>query len=213
MLTAPSTSSVQAGFAAASKLRLNITTEFKTGDQLMGTSLLQRFIMNPYGLTRLAWGILGVVLIMWDLVVIPLTVFTLGPWERFVDAMSVVTFCYWALDLPGTFLVGVDVDGTLEMRPMPIAQAYLRSWFFPDLTILIIDIVLFIMTAMAVDSGAQALQTASLAGGEWPNKCATCQSFLQFRKLDQPQLIASLRSLQEKVDKDLVIAKERHLVP
>ena len=73
--------------------------------------------------------------------------------------------------LPGTFLVGVDVDGTLEMRPGPIAREflgqvkdalqsqdlidfalllrlrYLKSWFFPDLLILIIDIVLFIMTS------------------------------------------------------------------
>lgn len=33
--------------------------------------------------------------------VIPLTVFDLGSFERFVDVMSVVTFIYWALDLPG----------------------------------------------------------------------------------------------------------------
>eukprot|EP00438_Fugacium_kawagutii_P015584 Skav229717 [mRNA] locus=scaffold49:261492:275306:- [translate_table: standard] len=93
--------------------------------------------------------------------VIPLTVFNLGSFESFVDIMSVVTFIYWALDLPGvkdqhgsvlegsvdtrvlevtphvpwqmdchtsfvclsgTFLVGVDVDGTLDMRPGPIAK-------------------------------------------------------------------------------------------
>lgn len=33
--------------------------------------------------------------------VIPLTVFNLGSFENFVDVMSVVTFIYWALDLPG----------------------------------------------------------------------------------------------------------------
>lgn len=29
------------------------------------------------------------------------------------------------LDLSGTFLVGVDVDGTLDMRPGPIAKKHL----------------------------------------------------------------------------------------
>lgn len=156
-------SAQQAGFAAASKLRLNITTDFKTGDQMLGTSLLQRFVMNPYGATRLAWGVLGVAMIFWDLVVIPLTVFNLGRFEAFVDIMSVVTFIYWAIDLPGTFLVGVDVDGTLDMRPGPIAKKYLTGWFFPDFLILLIDIVLFIMTAVASDASTpQALRTASL---------------------------------------------------
>lgn len=156
-------STQQASFAAASKLRLHITSDFKTGDQMLGTSLLQNFIMNPYGTTRLAWGVLGVMMIFWDLVVIPLTVFDLGSFERFVDVMSVVTFIYWALDLPGTFLVGVDVDGTLDMRPGPIAKKYLSGWFIPDLLILMIDIVLFIMTSVASENSTpQALRTASL---------------------------------------------------
>lgn len=74
----------------------------------------------------------------------------------------------------GTFLVGVDVDGTLDMRPGPIAKKYLglnfgpetgekcrdaqraesdiffrylSGWFIPDLLILMIDIVLFILTS------------------------------------------------------------------
>jgi hypothetical protein len=36
-----------------------------------------------------------------QLKVIPLTVFNLGRFEAFVDIMSVVTFIYWAIDLPG----------------------------------------------------------------------------------------------------------------
>ena len=70
--------------------------------------------------------------------------------------------------------MGVDVDGTLDMRPGPIAKKYLglnfapdwqvrsdvvqraqpdtflrylSGWFIPDLLILMIDIVLFIMTS------------------------------------------------------------------
>ena len=75
--------------------------------------------------------------------VIPLTVFELGRFETAVDWMGYVTFCYWLLDLPGSplihrshgcvfllpgfcagsFLVGSDMEGTLEMRPGPIASA------------------------------------------------------------------------------------------
>ncbi len=83
----------------------------------------------------------------------------------------------------GTFLVGVDVDGTLDMRPGPIAKKYLglnfgpcwpvrsdvaqpdtflrylSGWFIPDLLILMIDIVLFILTSQL------ALQFRLFAGG------------------------------------------------
>ncbi|CAJ1363214.1 unnamed protein product [Effrenium voratum] len=92
----------QAGFAAASKLRLNISSVLKTGDSLLDNdACFQRYIMNPYGSKRLAWGILGVILILWDLVVIPLTVFKLGQVSNFLDIMSIITFAYWLLDLPG----------------------------------------------------------------------------------------------------------------
>ena len=42
--------------------------------------------------------------------------------------------------LPGTFLVGVDVDGTLDMRPGPIAKKHLGgraslSWGKPVKTV------------------------------------------------------------------------------
>ncbi|CAE7030657.1 Kcnh2 [Symbiodinium natans] len=114
----------QAGFAAASNLRLNISTALKTGDRRTDdSSCLQPYIMNPYGSKRLAWGVLGVVMILWDLVVIPLTVFELGQFEGAVDGMGYMTFCYWLLDLAGSFLVGSDMEGTLEMRPGPIASA------------------------------------------------------------------------------------------
>ncbi|CAJ1383774.1 unnamed protein product [Effrenium voratum] len=153
----------QAGFAAASKLRLNISSVLKTGDSLLDNdACFQRYIMNPYGSKRLAWGILGVILILWDLVVIPLTVFKLGQVSNFLDIMSIITFAYWLLDLPGTFLVGVDLDGTLDMRPRSVAMQYFKTWFFPDLVILLLDVVLFIVTAMASDNTPQALQTASL---------------------------------------------------
>ncbi|CAJ1330576.1 unnamed protein product, partial [Effrenium voratum] len=39
---------------------------------------------------------------------------------------------------------------------------YFKTWFFPDLVILLLDVVLFIVTAMASDNTPQALQTASL---------------------------------------------------
>eukprot|EP00439_Symbiodinium_sp_Y106_P080098 s234_g18.t2 len=157
----------QAGFAAASNLRLNISTALKTGDRRMdASSCLQPYIMNPYGAKRLGWGLLGVVMILWDLVVIPLTVFELGGFEGVVDVMGYITFSYWFLDLAGSFLVGSDMEGTLEMRPGPIAVGYLRTWFFPDLLIIILDVVLFIVTSMASESdGAEAAETFRIARG------------------------------------------------
>lgn len=157
----------QAGFAAASNLRLNISTALKTGDRRTdASSCLQPYIMNPYGTKRLGWGLLGVVMILWDLVVIPLTVFELGGFEGVVDAMGYMTFSYWFLDLAGSFLVGSDMEGTLEMRPGPIAVGYLRTWFFPDLLIIILDVVLFIVTSMASESdGAEAAETFRIARG------------------------------------------------
>ncbi|CAJ1344659.1 unnamed protein product [Effrenium voratum] len=64
------------------------------------------------------------------------------------DAMSIAIFCYWLLDVPATFLTGYDSGGILEMRFRVVARNYLKGWLSVDVTILMLDILIFVVLGL-----------------------------------------------------------------
>jgi hypothetical protein len=54
-------------------------------------------------------------------------------------AMAWVTTCWWTIDICISFMTGVHVDGVVEMRLWRIARRYIRSWFVPDVSIVLMD--------------------------------------------------------------------------
>lgn len=128
-----STNSQDSSFVAPRKpTRLHT----KVARSLLG--LWQAKVSRPSSQRRLIWDIFGMALIVYDVIVIPLSAFDL-PQNLFVLLMAWVCTVYWTLDIPFSFVVGYHSKGVLEMRPLQIAQHYARTWLAFDVGVVSVD--------------------------------------------------------------------------
>lgn len=97
-----------------------------------------RFVMLPGNRYRLAWDVMGGILIMYDMFKIPLGVFPL-PKLAFFDAMDWLTLIFWTLDMPASLFVGFHKAGVTIMEPKEILKNYLLGWFFIDVIVVVPD--------------------------------------------------------------------------
>lgn len=96
--------------------------------------------LDPSSKPRIVWDIMGVLLLVYDIIVIPLQVFGVQD-SAAAEAMFWLSLCYWSMDIPASFFVGFTVDGSLELNLRAIALRYLRSGFlFFDLFLVSVDV-------------------------------------------------------------------------
>jgi len=113
--------------------------KLRVGDMLVDKNRCQSLVTHPNSRSRLAWDLTGFAFIIYDVIVIPLFVFNLPEGVTFTMALTWVSTCWWTADIFVSFVTGFHIDGFLEMRPRMIAKRYFRTWFVPDLTIVLID--------------------------------------------------------------------------
>lgn len=96
----------------------------------------QLCIIHPQAPLRFAWDLLGIFMIGYDIVMIPMQLMSLGEswWDVF---MSWVASIYWTADIFWSLRTGIYIGGHLEMRGSRIARRYLRTWFALDLLIVV----------------------------------------------------------------------------
>lgn len=95
-------------------------------------------VIKPQSKLRLVWDVLSLLVIGYDLLTLPLAVFSFE-WTGFSDVMRVLTNTFWSLDLVCNFFVGYFDDGAIELRVSKTASRYLRSWFAIDFVIVSTD--------------------------------------------------------------------------
>lgn len=101
-------------------------------------------IFKPNNRFCLAWDCFTVLVLMYDLVVIPLQAYPL-PESRLWKMMEIATTFTWTLDICLTFFKGYEVRGDTEMHPKAIALHYLKTWFGFDISIVGVDWLLFML--------------------------------------------------------------------
>mmetsp|Transcript_48812 Transcript_48812/g.128722 ORF Transcript_48812/g.128722 Transcript_48812/m.128722 type:complete len:956 (+) Transcript_48812:190-3057(+) len=106
----------------------------------------QKFIyMNPTSQRRLLWDVIGIMMITYDLVLLPLHAFPLeaegGAFTDFMIIMGQVTTSYWTLDIFSNFLCGYQTEKDIEMDPLKIAMHYIKGWFPLDMLLVLSDII------------------------------------------------------------------------
>lgn len=112
-------------------------------------SIYARCVVNPSARPRMVWEMMGVPILAYDLVLIPMQVFDLPP-SAFTDLMSWTTMLYWSIDIIATFFVGYYSEaGKLIMNPQKIIIRYLCTTFWLDLFIVSIDWVLVVAGSVA----------------------------------------------------------------
>jgi len=113
----------------------------------------RHLVLHPYCQRRTFWDISGMLLVLYDSVMIPMGFFEL-PENAFLTFMAWVTRFFWTFDMPMSFLSGcVTHDGAIEMRPPKLAKRYLKSWFALDCLVVGIDWLEILAAAVAEGLG------------------------------------------------------------
>jgi len=110
---------------------------------------LSSCMVRPSAKRRIAWDLLCFLMVSYDVVMIPLHVFDLPP-TKWAKVMAICTAVFWTLDIFFTFMVGYHLGGTTEMRPLKIAEHYMRTFFALDLIVVTLD---WINAYLAYDQG------------------------------------------------------------
>lgn len=97
-------------------------------------------VMSPIGYPRLCWNGLSLVIICYDLFMIPMQAFGVGDEAGFVAVEWMATF-FWLIDLFLCFRTGYFVGSNIEMRPRLIAIRYVKTWLLVDLVIVTLELV------------------------------------------------------------------------
>lgn len=150
-----------------------------------------RMLQHPGSAFRAWWDALGMMMLAYDLVVIPLRVFDLGE-STLLLVMFWVAHLYWNLAIPISFITGYDDAGLLVLDLRRTAKSYLRSWFVFDLALVSLD-----WTILALDPSA--------AGVARLSRTARSLRFLRLLRLGRAVRIGSvIQSIQDHLSSRMV---------
>lgn len=91
-----------------------------------------RFMMSPMTLHVVAWDVVGMLLIFYDFIMVPLQILGM---DESIFTVLVAWFAriFWTLGMPRSLFTGyVTADGGVEMRSRCVLRNYLMGWFVFD---------------------------------------------------------------------------------
>eukprot|EP00928_Gymnodinium_smaydae_P065483 TRINITY_DN4861_c0_g1_i8.p1 TRINITY_DN4861_c0_g1~~TRINITY_DN4861_c0_g1_i8.p1 ORF type:complete len:722 (-),score=157.78 TRINITY_DN4861_c0_g1_i8:83-2248(-) len=119
------------------------------------------WMLHPSSQKRALWDILSIILVVWDVIILPMEFFN-PPESAFILVMVWVTRCFWTLDIPVSFSTGVILrDGIIDMRPYRVAVKYMKSWLLLDCVVVGCDWFEEIMSAQNSGVGVAKFGRAS----------------------------------------------------
>ena len=97
------------------------------------------WILNPDSNIRISWDLGSLVMVLYDMVMIPMQAYTL-PDNIFLDFMEWSTRLFWTFDIFFSCITGVVMtDGSVEYNLKIILKRYARTWLTLDLMIVVSD--------------------------------------------------------------------------
>lgn len=100
--------------------------------------------LHPSGGFRGFWNSVVALLVLYDLLLIPMTAFDV-PRNDFMRTMDVGMPVFWCLDFVLTFFTGYYQHGQLIVDIKSIARTYATSWMLYDLSLIILDFIFVIL--------------------------------------------------------------------
>lgn len=163
--------------------------------------------INPTSLQRLLWLALGLQLIAYDLIVIPMSVFDIAP-GLLMKTMSYISAVYWTLDFGASFFVGFHVKGTLEARFRKTARRYASSWMCIDLLLVLVDWV-----SIGVDNtlGTEAHGASAARALRWLRWMRYLRTVRLMRVLKLPALLKQISFLGRSQHMSLILGIVKQL--
>eukprot|EP00931_Biecheleriopsis_adriatica_P040627 TRINITY_DN23289_c0_g4_i1.p1 TRINITY_DN23289_c0_g4~~TRINITY_DN23289_c0_g4_i1.p1 ORF type:complete len:664 (+),score=118.38 TRINITY_DN23289_c0_g4_i1:62-2053(+) len=157
------------------------------------------FILNPNCRERLVWDLAGVVVLVYDLVMIPVKLSFEPEDSPFTVVLGWCTMIFWTLDMFASFFVGYQTkDGTMVVKPCKIVKHYVTTWFPLDIVIVSVDWLI-----MIVGNSSIVEVDASSAGLIRAGKMLRALRILRtLRLLRLAKLRVLLNKLQDRVDSE-----------
>ncbi|CAK9011703.1 unnamed protein product [Durusdinium trenchii] len=117
---------------------------------------LFRWLQHPGSSFRFWWDSMGMVLLCYDLIVLPLKAFNIGR-PFFLTPVFWISLLYWTACIPLCFIAGyADTRGLLVLNLQRTIPRYARGWFIFDLVLISFDwIILATDDYMDAASGAE----------------------------------------------------------
>jgi hypothetical protein len=161
-----------------------------------GTGCWSRILIGPNSGTRIGWDMAGAMLLGYDVITIPLSVF--GPDRRgFMSSMEWVTLVFWTLDMIMSCISGVIIKGAPVMDPLIIMRKYLRTWFILDVVVVGPD---WVFTLMEIFGGGGGDSGGAAESGKLLRalRIGRCVRLLRLAKLQK-----IMTMLRDQIDSEL----------
>jgi len=170
--------------------------ELELEKTLLAQSRTPWWVLSPNSPKRIGWDLTGVLVLLYDLIMIPMyTAFPLAP-NIFLNLMTGVTLGFWTLDILACFCVGYYArDGTLVVSLRKIARQYLFTWFPLDVVIVSIDWVI----VLALISEEEGKSAGLMRAGKMLRALRVLRTLRLLRLAKLRQL---LNKLQDQVDSE-----------
>ena len=107
----------------------------------------RRCILDPHGTVRIFHDLVSIVVLAIDILSAPMILAWSLEVEGLLLVLSLVSLCFWSFDIFVSFSTGHyrQSDGEFESRPAQVAQKYVKSWFLPDVAIVLADVITLAM--------------------------------------------------------------------
>lgn len=107
--------------------------------------------INPDSNTRIIWDLLSLVMVVYDMIMVPLFVFNL-PENTFLSFMDWTTRLFWTSDIGWSCCTGIVLhDGSVQYGQKDILKRYIKTWLVMDLFIVGSDWVSLIVSSNGME--------------------------------------------------------------
>lgn len=151
------------------KLKKNSRSEaassaaYKEDEPDFGAEIQPWYILNPDSSRRVYWDILSLAMITYDIIFVPLEVCFILEETTFLAFLDWFSRIFWTLDMGMSCITGfVLSDGVIEYKPRNILHRYFKTWFLPDLSMVLSDWIGYLVAGSGLGLGqlARAIRMA-----------------------------------------------------
>lgn len=165
-------------------------------------------IREPDSAVDQVCNVCGFVMLLYDLVVMPVVLAWDLPFEGSLIVLAWLSLAFWVCDLLLSFFTGFFQEGELNMDVQAAAWHYFRTWFLPDVLVVLCDLLslVFLMSIDSENSSGVSLRIARFAKlGRILRITSLLRAFRTVRKLEA-MMVRSLSEMQRTCLQLMVIA-------
>lgn len=140
---------------AFSHARFRKTLIKSVKEHTMVTFIENQIVLDPQSRCRIMWAAIGVTLMLYDLVMLPMQAFEL-PENALSTFVAWFSQFFWTLDIFLSFFTGVYINTELVKRLGAIAKSYAKSWLLFD--VLVVTPIWLVMLLGTESSTTNSLQ-------------------------------------------------------